>query len=373
MQTEDRFFVIQNSLEKLKESPLFMMSLNEKELFHSNFLAWLFSKYPESISYVFELQNTEICKSSMGDPRIKRESYNIDLLIEMGSYCFIIENKIKSSPIKGQLDRYWEKMNNKYPNHECYYFLFSIIPPNFTHKWKWIGYSELIKRISRFVNDINISETYSQLIILDYVDMMNNMLCIIQQYDKHDDYSLFRLSKEETNFLKECRIYDLISKCRFERIIYRLKKRISGKSIIYTDKLTTGNYSDHNTWLKVGFSNGEAILDVKIPKAFIEKHGLLVIGIQVQGNQLRHVLEVFEPKNESSEAILRRIAEDILDENQPFGAKPSKRKDLNRFGNHFFYRYETIDDGTEANILKRIIELIGIIRNLELEQYLQTD
>jgi hypothetical protein len=41
-----QFISFRNHVQRLKKSPLFNLSLASKELFHSNFLAWLCEAYP---------------------------------------------------------------------------------------------------------------------------------------------------------------------------------------------------------------------------------------------------------------------------------------------------------------------------------------
>jgi hypothetical protein len=44
---------ITNIIDTLKKSPLFNLSLTSRELFHSNFLAWLAETYPREVGQVF--------------------------------------------------------------------------------------------------------------------------------------------------------------------------------------------------------------------------------------------------------------------------------------------------------------------------------
>lgn len=44
---------IKNLLENLESNPIFRMSLTSKELFHSNFWAWMIEAYPETLKVFY--------------------------------------------------------------------------------------------------------------------------------------------------------------------------------------------------------------------------------------------------------------------------------------------------------------------------------
>ena len=48
-----RFTSFKNHVQRLKKCPLFNLSLASKELFHSNFLAWLCEAYPNQVGRLF--------------------------------------------------------------------------------------------------------------------------------------------------------------------------------------------------------------------------------------------------------------------------------------------------------------------------------
>ena len=89
---------INDRIEKLENSPIYAMSLGSKELFHSNFWAWLMKTDPKFISIFFE----GITKCNA----IKREEKNRDITIHTNDGIYIIENKIKSLPYVEQLAKY---------------------------------------------------------------------------------------------------------------------------------------------------------------------------------------------------------------------------------------------------------------------------
>src|SRR5690606_11692082 len=86
-------------IESLQSSALFRLSLSSKELFHSNFLAWLFEMYPKASGHALSpyIKNKNVSiKEKEG---VKREKRNRDLTIHFDNgEVLIIENKVKSLP-----------------------------------------------------------------------------------------------------------------------------------------------------------------------------------------------------------------------------------------------------------------------------------
>lgn len=120
-------------VEQLKGNAIFQLSLSSKELFHSNFLAWLAED--ENTRNIFN----QIMRNWLNNPTwafdekqmmIKREYKNFDFCIceripqkqeekndednsekdKAGSIIFVLENKFKSIPYKEQLERYHKKI-----------------------------------------------------------------------------------------------------------------------------------------------------------------------------------------------------------------------------------------------------------------------
>ena len=89
---------------ELQAEPLFHLSMQSKELFHSNLLAWLCEAHPAIATSVFA---TWIPEGDTDIVRVLRERTNLDLAVELpGLRPFVIENKVFSPPDERQLDDY---------------------------------------------------------------------------------------------------------------------------------------------------------------------------------------------------------------------------------------------------------------------------
>ena len=111
-------------VEKLNNNPIFQLSLSSKELFHSNFLAWLAED--KNTQALFK----KILSTWLGEDtfdyntdcmEVKREYKNFDFSIcekiindeesETGKIRLVLENKFKSIAYKAQLENYQKKVD----------------------------------------------------------------------------------------------------------------------------------------------------------------------------------------------------------------------------------------------------------------------
>ena len=98
---------LENLRKRLKSNPIYALSLGSRELFHSNFLGWMFENYPHTIATVYD-------GALPKDFIVKREESNFDLKIDFTEkdvhHAVIIEVKVKDAPRLDQLVRYDQKL-----------------------------------------------------------------------------------------------------------------------------------------------------------------------------------------------------------------------------------------------------------------------
>jgi len=93
------------TLDRLANNAMFAVSMTSKELFHTNFWAWLLRKYPQIFTPVFYPEYNGI-----DNVEVLREKQHFDLSVKIGNKTLIIENKMKSVPDVKQLEKYSEKI-----------------------------------------------------------------------------------------------------------------------------------------------------------------------------------------------------------------------------------------------------------------------
>jgi hypothetical protein len=280
-------------IQKLLDSPLFNLSLSSRELFHSNFLYWLANLYPEEFGTVF----IKFCKVKPTNSKISeiyREKNNIDLSFKYeNGQEVIIENKVKSIPDRGQLERYSKKSSL---NQNC--ILLSLSKPVFFNgrktsiicdkKWYYVSYLDLIKLLKIMNNKI--SDNYHKNILLDYIEFIDGLihvdkLCKLRKTDLYTLYSkeldkvyklLFTIRLHDFYLKKK---YQQLSQLVYEKLSNNLKEQIAFDTIL--------NWNDKNDILiTFGMTRGQGLVDIKY-----KIKNKLAFGIQIQGEQYRLILE----------------------------------------------------------------------------------
>ncbi len=176
---------LQQIIENLKLSPLFNLSLSSKELFHSNFLAWLCKMYPESVGRVF----ADFLKSSPASCvglKVYREQRNIDLTLEYSDgQLLIVENKVKSIPSLKQLEEYSAEFRG---NSQASFLLLSLTQPSFLDAgfstitlangtiWRHISYRDLADMLQTVSDRILSASNYHGSMLNDYIHFIQRLI-----------------------------------------------------------------------------------------------------------------------------------------------------------------------------------------------------
>ena len=256
---------------------------------------------------------------SMGNWTVEREDNHFDLCIKekgkKGKYLLIIENKVKSIPIKKQLDRYVaENVNGKGPHTK---YLLLTLTERFAHRTKidkqfyssndWIvkTYKDLAG-IMRNKQSL-ISDPYIQSLLTDYIKFIDNLDALVRLWQREEYFA------QDWNDITKLK--DLHAKIQFSRYCEKLKKEKLSKLssiVVYDDNDIPADVDIDNSKVYVKVSWGYAsrgqdgILDVEIPVTSFDNPQIVAglkkdhegnpithynIKIQVQGHSYRHVLE----------------------------------------------------------------------------------
>ncbi len=163
---------LKTKYDNLNKSPMFKLSLSSKELFHSNFLEWLYTVDKEAFKRLVNMMAGQCEDTDWGYENwcVKREFNNFDLCIvaydnsnldgeedtlvddddiddnRILRVLFVIENKVKSVPYKEQLIKYAQKVERTNKQKENGNFspkyilltLTQIFPDNLNKQNPWI-------------------------------------------------------------------------------------------------------------------------------------------------------------------------------------------------------------------------------------------
>lgn len=140
---------------ELSTEPLARIMYGQRELFHSNFLAWFFDTLPEIADAVFRDLTADAEDDGGRVRRVERERQNLDLVLQWPDAApLVIENKVFSLPDAGQLEEYRAK-TARWKGAPAQHVLLSMSPPDApVEGWTYLSYQDLAERI-----DVALAET----------------------------------------------------------------------------------------------------------------------------------------------------------------------------------------------------------------------
>ena len=302
---------------------MFWLSLSSKELFHSNFLAWIGTLPGDrGKNHPFRRLMCDLGakNENWGDDWfVAREYMNFDLCVlssapdesqdsEDGNggsgakrnkerspkILLVLENKLKSIPYIEQLDKYCNKVKDR---HNVDFLLLSMadeFPDKEAVKeqgiWKIVSYKTYLKSLS----DIPF-EGYEKQIVTDYCSQLGCIQTLCERWtgDLLESQFLYfqngnggRILQEEYLQLKQLRIHDLYHKYRHAHISSELKNQLSSAlqaagydnyGFIQVADYKKTRLKRININLGFGFLHGEPVLDLYL---IVDKLNLYVIQVQ---------------------------------------------------------------------------------------------
>ncbi len=404
----------EEAIKLLKDSPMFNLSLSSKELFHSNFLYWIYLANKKAFRNL--LNKIEIDTGSWGENWVaKREYLNFDLCIisndeKQERLLAVIENKVKSIPTVEQLAKYNDKIIKKFGKEtKPQRILLSLTESNIKKDdlnglagWRYVSYQSICDGLLEECFQSNFSG-YSKELINDYANFVQALITLANIW-KEDvvDNNIFLLdyndreSKNEgenqedvvsnngqSNNIsnkysdaKELRIHDLYGKYRTAILKEKLEDRLKDKGLLEHPTLSITP--------QIAYSNSQPILEVMI-KGIVESEDDLdaeAFFISIQGNQYRHAINARDKGASTKEG---RVEESIQkcrdtaawlwfmnpkvhpnDANDCFPKndlliKSGQRKNYCSFagrnGVNYIYQYRKISpNATVGNILEIVVE-----------------
>jgi len=309
-----------NIIAALKSSPIFNLSLSSKELFHSNFIAWLISEYPKEMWLLFsKYTDLETGKYEIVNDSVDREQKHIDIMFDVielngvknKSQKVIIENKVKSLPYIEQLEKYAKK----FPDASCILLTLSYpshlvtknrIIKTYGQNWHILTYKEFEKELLslainyRFANKIDYKiPVYHKQIIQDYINFINLLDKINQQTEvthneKFDWYG--------TTFkaLDEIRLGDFYIKKKCENISQMIFSELSSLKIGDEKSMSISSSIVHSTNGEFRFYykfNKRVFISIEVSRMYYRKL-VYVVNQQKVGKKVKKFKHQFDAEND---------------------------------------------------------------------------
>lgn len=315
-------------MSNLETSPMYNLSLNSLENFHSSF--W---KVISHFNGVSAKQFVELFVKN--SPNINHDSQIIvereyglggklraDLAILVDDKpIMIVENKLKSFPRNEQLIEYKNAVNDKYNNVEL--VLTSLEERDkLPNGWINITYKDIVESLKKLQNNIDLHDEYHKGLLKDYIESLDEL---INQYH----YKIKDHPSDKYNFcsIDHFDLKDIYVKNRAAKMLNYLETSLKSELI---DNVRCGH----------SFYNKKACLDFNYSLG-----GNSFIGVQIEGAQYRYVLNL---EKQNSKEISQKLAikglwfNDVSFENSNMRGLKNESLDkpvFCQYGSFFQYRY----------------------------------
>lgn len=346
-------------IEDLQKNLVFHLSLNSKELYHSNLLNSIATKYPNLFNKV--LENLDVDFKISEEQMPKREHKNLDFcVLDKGKIVFALENKFKSIPYKEQLDKYNGTIGNKddQPVQRVLLTLSTNFPDReaieqLNPKWKIVTYEGYIEALQSALKDENLNN-----------ELEKNQNKIEWEFDKQlyirycnwvstiAEYINGKLNSPDKKWsdmfdsdLEEIRMNDIWQKVYVNHIVEQLKKNIVKQLKKNCQNLPTNDVGElvkHNNsknnpyegiFVESNFTKG-AFFGIVIPHKVPDKNNWFCVVIQIQNNYYR-IGVVYEKELYQN----NKVYKNHIDNQANALLNYYERKKFNCFDGSFPYKY----------------------------------
>lgn len=320
-------------VETLKNNPIFQLSLSSKELFHSNFLAWLAEDdntrcvFNKVMQTWLDDKNWEYKPNEM---EVKREYKHFDFCVcdklsidgndVTGSVQVVLENKFKSIAYTDQLVDYKDRTitlndegyKNKYKaeeankgkilprgwrdevEHPNTKYILLTLADNFLDKdeiqslgWKIVTYAEYAKLLRTVVGELRDDEIkgnkafYVELIAqyCDFIEIFSEHINECLDNVKEDNY--WDILKNDDFTAVRCNdIWQKVVMHKYAQELFKLtQEKIPGTEIVFDDKDSWNEENDRPLMIRVAYFRNEALVELK----YLLNNGV-VFCVQQQGD-----------------------------------------------------------------------------------------
>lgn len=373
---------MKNIIESLKSSPIFNLSLTSKELFHSNFIAWLISEYPNDMWSVFS-KYTEVkdsVKFEIVKDTVEREEKHIDLMFQIKRNDeidnsenwerVIIENKVKSLPYLKQLKEYFDN----FPKAHC--ILLSLSIPNHLlnedkkkvseSNWFLLTYEEFSVKLEMQLQigfkGCSNDNIYHRMIISDYIKFIKNLVEInrnteVLESDYYDWYG--DVFKELDNI----RLGDFYVKKKCENISHLIFDKIKKIGLGNVNKMSISSSIVNSTNGEFRFYyeiNRRITISIEVSRMYYRKMVHLKNQIK-EKNEIRKFRPYYEADSVAKffdKELKWFDFSNILKQDKTY----SPRNDFNKFWDTRYRQCLLNDENTINEIIQYFIEdFISII------------
>lgn len=307
---------------RIESNPLGRLMYGQRELFHSNLIAWFFDALPAAADAVF----LPLSRDGAGSRRrVERERENLDLVFHWPDRApLVVENKVFSVPTRSQLDDYsgkvagWGAQPSK--------VLLAPNRPSFDlGDWAYLGYGQLADAILAATGD---DPSYESETMRRYAALARDLDTLVSTIDVRSDTEAVWLEESTLAAISSSQMRAALQKSRAERVARVINDALPGLEQL------AGSGMSRATPLVESFE-------------YVHTQGMHVhLGWQLQGNQFRRAVVYHDVSIGGHDADSRQKREDISRKHPEFFRFPDRlpqvadgRKEFGHFAPNFVYRY----------------------------------
>lgn len=336
---------LEHALNELNHNPLAALMYGQRELFHSNVLAWFFEQFPREADEIFCPGRPEA-----GSMRreVLREHKHIDLWMNWPSGSHAIENKVFSLPDAEQLERYArDVIQPERPGAQM--TLLSLLDPHWpgdafavpgAGTWRYLSYGTLAGRMEASIPH---SDNYATQTVRKYAAMVRALEVVVK--------SSTVVSADEGMEVPAW-IAERVTSSQLLQTVRKMRAR--NFAALLTDELQRELPMD--IACSANYGKGGPHLTAWAPLDPGRKMSPLV-GFQIEGSQFRLIAVLPHLSNHEGGTLAQRLAWgrdngwtfDFSDElASTLEVKsavdmPKPPKQFNKYDPDFIYRYRKVD------------------------------
>jgi len=319
--------------ERVEANPLGRLMYGNRELFHTNLIAWFFDALPREADAVFR----SFTVPGPGRPRaVYRESDNLDLVFDWpDSAPLVIENKVFSLPDESQLRRYGEITARWARNAQL--VLLSVSPPEFSAPgWRYLSYAGLADRIEAALPP---GESYELETMRRYARLARDLDTLLKLVSVRSALEQVWLSEHELSAISSTQMRGSLVKARGRRVADIITREIPGL------EQPAGS----------GFTRNTPLVEAL---EYVFAYGMhMHAGWQLQGRQFRRVVVFHDESIRGTDRESRSAREEVARKHPKLFEFPeslrerSGRKEFNHFAPGFVYQWASAPDITVGGLI----------------------
>lgn len=290
-------------LETLGNNLNLKLSLSSRELYHSNFIAYIISQNKD-LPLIFLDGHIENI-NSLTVKYVAREEKKSDITLTLSDDSkIVIENKVKDYPKREQLERYTQK----HPD-SSKFLLAPFIPTSsvIPSEWKVIRYNDIVRYLKMVLEK---TKPKFSVFIEDYIELCELLELLFNQVNTDINSSIYCETEE---ILHKLKVRDL----RLDSVI----ERISRNSLLNSIEADFTPYS--------GRARGKFFFG-----GLVQLDEYFSIDVQIEGYDYRHKLNIAPSKvNNNAFKATRKLKQEKLLYNFDSRLKESnKQKEWGQYG-----------------------------------------